>query len=101
MSEHEGFRWTDGEVRTAADIRREFGSLWGEHEAPPGTHAYDAARSHRELIVQRLIARQPRVYRDGTDYTAPYSLGLHLAAFREAADRGLLKRLERQPDMEL
>jgi hypothetical protein len=65
--------WRDGEWRTYRSILNEFGELWPEINGQKAT-----------VIVQRYMARLPKRTINGSQYGAPYSLGLHLAALHQA-----------------
>jgi hypothetical protein len=68
--------WGPDQWRSCRQIIDEFGEFWPTLNGVKG-----------DVIVQRFLAEQPKVKRHGLEYTAPYSLGLHLAALRRAREQ--------------
>lgn len=73
--------WKIGDWETWRTMVEEFDGPWGRE---------DMEQTRRQILVQRFLAKQPRVSRSGFEYDAPYTLGLHLAALRDARDRGIM-----------
>lgn len=65
-----------GDLAAQAALTREFGGT---------SHPDPIERARREIVVQKYMARLPRIVTDEVTYGPSYSLGLHLAALQ--ADR--------------